>query len=245
MKKTVSVLLCIVCLLCLCGVADASTPLVTDEAGILTAAEEAALEASAQKLRDTYGIDAVIATVASIDTDPQAFARKFYQRKGYANDGIILLISMAERDYALYTFGECADIFTPYGLEVLEDSFLSDLRNDRYKAAFGAFLSAIPDYCEAYRSGDTIDIHFGLTHVLIALVIGIVVGAIAIAVMRGMMNTAKPKPSATEYVRQGSFRPYGNFDMYLYSRVMKIRKQQNSSGSRGGGGGGHGRSGKF
>lgn len=243
MKKLLATLLCLVCLLCLSTTALASNdlPSIIDEAGLLTQTQALSLETQEKSLRKTHGFnfDIVILTVESTQgRSPRQYAESYYDRQGYADDGILLLISMEERDWYICTTGKCQDIFTSYGIDQLGDRIVPYLSEGEYYHAFRTFIEQIPHYCEAYAQGKPIDRTIGVSHVLIALCIGAAIGGITIAIMRSAMNTAKPKPSATEYVKQGSFRPYGNFDMYLYSRITKRRRQSSSSGSHGGGGGG-------
>lgn len=240
MKKLIVTLLCLSCLLGLTITAFASNdlPSIVDEANLLTESDEAALSRKATPLKNQYSLDVVILTVNSTqDRSPRQYAESYYDQKGYADDGILLLISMEERDWYICTTGKGKEIFTSYGIDRLSEEFIDHLSDGYYSRGFNIFLDAIPSYCEAYAQGEPIDESIGLSHVIIALIIGAAIGGITIAVMRSAMNTAKAKPSATEYVKNGTFRPYGNFDMYLYSRVTKTPRQTNSSGSHGGGGG--------
>lgn len=251
MKKIILTLLCVVCLLSLTVTVFASgnLPSVIDEAGLLTDTETIFLKNQAETLQKVHGLDIVILTVNSTNgRSPRQYANEYYDQQGYADDGILLLVSMEERDWYICTTGKAQKIFTSYGIDQLGDQFVSYLSSGDYFRGFERFLSNIPTYCDAYERGDAIDRSLGVSHVLIALCIGAAIGGITIAIMRSAMNTARAKPSATEYVKQGTFHPYGNFDMYLYSRVTKTPRQNNSSNSHGGGGGGRshgGGGGKF
>lgn len=251
MKKLLALSLCVLLTLCLAVPSLAAEPernaSVADECHLLSGRELSSLQSKADQIHTAYGIDAAVFIMQTFGiSSPEQTARQAQTQSGFS-DGIILVIDYTDRDYCLRAFGKGIDIFTDYGLEKLEDEFLPYLEDDAFYDGFAAYLDAIPSYCEAYEKGDPIDRGFGLSHILIALVIGLAVGGITILVMRSAMNTAKPKPSATEYVRHGSFRPYGNFDMYLYSRVTRTPRQNNSSGSGGGSSGGssRSRSGKF
>ena len=251
MKKIIVTLLCIACLLGLTVTAFASNDLPTmiDEAGLLTDHEITFLKNQAETLQEAHGFDIVILTVNSTQgRSPRQYAESYYDRQGYADDGILLLVSMEERDWYICTTGKCQEIFTSYGIDKLGDQFVSYLSEGDYFRGFERFMSNIPTYCDAYDRSEPIDRTIGISHVMIALIIGAAIGGITIAIMRSAMNTAKAKPSATEYVKKGTFHPYGNFDMYLYSRVTKTPRQTNSSGSHGSGGGGRshgGGGGKF
>lgn len=66
---------------------------------------------------------------------------------GDGRDGIIILLSMVKRDYAMFVYGEHAGYaFNKYGQEQLEKSFLDDFgKNDWYGG-----ISHYLDTCDAY-----------------------------------------------------------------------------------------------
>lgn len=241
MKKLIVALLCITCLLGLSVPALASNdlPLIIDEAGLISESEKAILDHQAQTLKNDYNMDIVILTVDSTNgRSPRQFAQNYYDQNHYADDGILLLISMEERDWSICTTGKCQDIFTDYGIDQLGEQFVDQLSDKAYFHGFKTFLNAIPSYCDAYNSGSPIDRTLGLSHMIISLLTGAAIGGITIAIMRSAMNSAKPQHSAVQYVKNHTFRMYGNFDMYLYSRVTKTPRQTNSSGPHGGNNGG-------
>lgn len=239
MKKIIVTLLCLACLLGLTVSAFAASdkPSMIDEAGLLTESERISLETQAKTLQTVHGFDIVILTVNSTHGhSPRSYAEQYYDRQGYADEGILLLISMEEQDWYICTTGKCQQIFTSYGIDKLGKEFVSYLSEEDYFHGFETFLSTIPTYCDAYDRGEPIDRTLGISHVIIALCIGAAIGGITIAIMRSAMNTARSKPSATEYVKGDTFRMYGNFDMYLYSHITRTPRQTNSSGPHGGGG---------
>lgn len=240
MKKILITLLCLACLmgLTVTVLAAEDLPSVIDDADLLKENQKTTLENRANALQSTYDIDIVILTVNSTSgRSPRQYAESYYDRQGYADDGILLLISMEERDWYICTTGKCRDIFTEYGIDKLGDEFVDQLSDGDYFSGFSLFLEQIPHYCDAYSAGKPIDAGLGLSHVIICLLTGAAIGGITIAIMRSAMNSTKPQHSAVQYVDRDSFRMYGNFDMYLYSRVTKTpRQQNNSSGPHGGGG---------
>lgn len=251
MKKILIISLCVLLMLCLpiaAFAADVGTPLVSDSAEILSVSELSKLENLAAQIQEKYGITAAICITDTFYSYTPAYYAEVTQLMCGYQDGILLVVAINSRDYCLHAFDKGTAVFTDYGLKKLEDVFLPDLKNDAFYDGFCAYLNAVAQYCEAYNSGKPVDRSLSFVHVLIALLIGAAVGGITVAIMRSCMKTAKAKPAATEYVCPGSFRPYGNFDMYLYSHVSRVRRQQNnSSGGHGGGhsGSSRSRSGKF
>ena len=72
----------------------------------------------------------------------------------------------------------------------------------------------------------------------IVLLVGAIIGLIALLIARRGMNTVKSKGSATDYVRQNTFRITGRQDIFLYSNVTKTRRDTDSGSSAGHSGGG-------
>lgn len=246
MKKIIVTFLCLACLLGLTvtAFATASLPSIIDEAGLLTDNEKTFLENQANTLQTVHGFDIVILTVDSTNgRAPRQYAEQYYDRQGYANDGILLLLSMEERDWYICTTGKCQNIFTSYGIDKLGEHFVHYLSDGNYFRGFGAFMDQIPVYCEAYENGKTVDATIGISHVLIALCIGAVVGGITVAVMRSSMKNTRRQYSASEYILRDSFRLTGICDTFLYSRVTKTPRPTDSSGPHGGGGGSRSHSG--
>ena len=69
-----------------------------------------------------------------------AYADDFYDYNGYgygdSRDGILLLISMEERDWRISTCGYGITVFTDAGQEYISDKFLPYLSDGDYSEAF-------------------------------------------------------------------------------------------------------------
>lgn len=142
--------------------ADRQKPLLVDDADLLTAGEEASLLAVLEA--KSAAVSADIAVVAVNDTGGQAvddFAMDYYDYNGYGqgdgNDGVLLLISMAERDYWITTTGFCVEAITDYGLEKIENDFLSVLSAGDYPGAFRTFAADCETLISAARQGNVYD----------------------------------------------------------------------------------------
>ncbi len=108
-------LIFLTCLLCLSLFvpAMASPPLVVDDADLLTDIEEIVLLDKLGEISSRQGMDVVVVTTDSLGgKSPMAFADDYYDYNGYAEDGILLLISMEERDCWISTAGYGIVAFT-------------------------------------------------------------------------------------------------------------------------------------
>lgn len=86
--------------------AERQKPLLVDDAGLLTAEESTALLEKLEEISQRQQNEVAIVTVNSLDgKTAQAYADDYYDYNGYGygenDDGILLLISMGERKWAI------------------------------------------------------------------------------------------------------------------------------------------------
>ena len=253
MKKIVSILV-ILLLLTTVVTAAGGQPKIVDDAGLIGASAETTLTQKAERIADTYGVDVVIVTVYSLDgKSAERYADDYFDDNGYGigsdYSGILLLISMEYREWAISTCGKCIRYFSDRMLDRIFDSMSYYLSSGNYAKAFSVYLDEVDhalNSATASGSGGSTSL---VQKILISLVIGAVIGGIILAVMRSSMNTAKRQKNAGNYLVNGSFQMYRQQDIYLYSRTTRTVKEQQSSGSsmhRSSSGRSHGgRSGRF
>ena len=272
MKRWISL---IICLLLLCPVltVTAENARILDEANLLWSEEIQELEIRAGRIAEQYGMDVVILTVNSTNgTYIESFADDFYDQNGYGigsnASGVLLVLAMDTREWAISTCGDAIYAITDFGIQSLFEDMAPYLSRDDYYSAFSVYLQVLPYYFEAYESGSPIDgwdgnyqgpgsVEIGTRedivyyeskpNYILAPVIGLVLAGIVILFMRSAMNTKRPQRSAVDYIAQGSYHLRRNH----YSQVHKVRKQSQNNGGGGssvhhssGGrshGGGHGR----
>lgn len=148
-QKITAFLLAFLLLLCLAPAAladGAQLSFLTDDAGLLTASESAALEKTAQSIAQRWGVGIYIVTVDdSYRIDGRGTyeaAYTFYHNHslgvGAERNGAILLLSMNDRAFARFYYGEKSEYaFNGYAQEQIEDVFLDNFReNDWYGGFF-------------------------------------------------------------------------------------------------------------
>ena len=263
-KITLSLLLALCLVLSLGGAALASgemaVPYVTDAAGLLTQDEVLALEAQAEQIAEDYGCAPYILVVENYrdyeDTyDVFEAGMNLYERWGLGygqeKNGLLLLLSMAERDCALVTYGSVAHrAFTDYGQDYLCEQFLDDFRNGDWAGGFQDYLNTGAWLLEQAKNGMPYDVGtapkgFNPLIVVIPLVLALAV----CLVLTGQMKTAKRKTEAGDYMVQGGVEMRVVQDIFTHRTVTRQVIQNENKG--GGGGttinsrGFSGRSGKF
>ncbi len=170
-KQTLALLLSVMLLLSLCvGAfaaageipADRQKPLLVDDADLLSDSEETALLLLLEQKSETVQADIAVVTVEDTDgTDVATYAMDYYDYNGYGqgddNDGVLLLISMAERDYYITTTGFCIEAITDYGRETIEGDFLPALSAGSYADAFRTFAAGCETLIQSAREGNVYD----------------------------------------------------------------------------------------
>ncbi len=204
-----------------------------DGADLLTDSQESELLAELERISKEYKVDVIIATTPSTDGyTPESYTEHFYDSNGYGygtgRDGVILLISMQDRDYQIISNGLGAKAISIGDIDSIGESISPLLTSEDYSDAFDKFLSM----CEYQIDGEIngFPFRFG-RNLLICLVIGFVVALIATGVMASKLKTVNKRAGAAEYTKQGSMNLTHSNDLYLYSTVTSVKKQSSSSGS--------------
>jgi uncharacterized protein len=241
MKKIASLLIVFLLLACLTVTVYASggSPKIIDNANVLTTVEEVTLETMALALVNKYDMDVVILIEDSIGLeDVTDYADDYFDYNGYGigsnHSGVLLLLDMEEREWAISTCGNTIDALTDYGQDQIMDEVLEYLGDDEYFDGFRTYLELLDEYFEAYENGDPIDkprtVFNIIFDLIIALGIGAIAGGITITIMKSGMKTVRPQRGAQSYVKQGSFTLNKQRDMFLYSNTSRVRKSSSSSG---------------
>lgn len=149
MKRIWILLLAALLLVPMLAFADADSserqkPLLVDEEGLLTEAEQIALEEELERISTEQKCDIVIVIPKTLGSKTATeYADDFYDDNGYGcgetKDGILLLVCMEERDWATSTAGRAQDWFDDDTLTRIEDGFLPKLSDGDYLGAFVNF----------------------------------------------------------------------------------------------------------
>lgn len=218
---------------------------VIDDAGLIKASDEKELDKKIKNIqKDKF--DVVILTVKSLDgKSAQDYADDYYDNNDYGLDneksGVLFLVSKGDRKYHISTKGAGIKAFTDYGIGRIKEEIKPYLSDGDYFNACDEFLNITKDFVKAYKDGTPYDtdnpyneeIDYVILEV-IALVIAFVIALISVGIMRLRMNTAKPKGTAMEYIKKGSFKLTSEKDIFMYSTVTKTAKPKDNDDSAGG-----------
>ncbi len=253
------------------GEADAQLDHVTDAAALLSDAQWAELEARAANLSQQYHCSVYIVTVDDYTnysgSDVRGCAEEIFTDYdlgwGADRDGVLLLLSMADRDYALIAHGDFGNAaFTDYGKDVLSDEFLDDFRYDEWYDGFSDYLDESGDMMAAARDGHPVDVpgysgggssshssqRITAGGVAGCIIVGLIVALIVCTVFKKKMKSAKIQTLAEEYVEPEGVQITVKEDHFSHRTVHREVIEKRSGGSGGTTinlGGFSGKSGKF
>lgn len=242
---------------------------VTDDTGLLTDRQISRLEQRCAALAQSSGVGVYIRTVNDYADygfgDVETASYTLYHNNdlgvGDGRDGILLLLSMSNRKYATFVYGDKAErIFPGSALQRLEDGFLDDFRNDDWYEGFCDYIDGCAGLLsgETYTGGDSdyvYDAGFSwellLRNFVIALVIACVIALIVCLILKAKMRSVHRQTEARAYVTPAGLHLTRRDDVYTHTTTTRRKIERDNSGSGGGssggfsGGGGHGRSGSF
>ncbi len=242
-------------------------PYVLDQAALLSDSQRETLEQKAAALSEQHQCSLYIVTVedfTTLDRDVYEAAKGVFTYYdlgwGEGRDGVLLLLSMRDRDYAFVGHGERGETICGYESSwLIEDEFLDNFRNNDWKGGFTDYLDACGRQLTKLENGedvsqgadiivgpDGLDYHSynapgsrGMsdsTKLILVTVIPLVTALIVCLIFRAQMKTAKEAVRADEYLVPRSMRLQVKEDRFTH-RTETRTLIESSSGSRGGGGG--------
>ena len=226
---------------------DRQKPLVVDEADILSPQEEHAL---LEKLEDySEELKCEIAIVAVNSTQgktAQEFADDFYDYYGYGygdnDDGMLFLISMGDRKWAVSTFGEAYNRMYIDDINGMVSAAKKYLSANRFADAFDVIAdkayTILSEGGSVYENNEKSTVSW--TWIPIDIVIGFIIAFIIVKIQSSSLKSVRSQTDADNYVVPGSVVITHNSDRFLYKNVSRTKRvEESSSGGSGGSHGGH------
>ena len=137
--------------------------LLVDNADLLTKEEEEELMLNLEEIRERQQFDVVVVTVKSLEEKTlQEYADDFYDYNGYGYgenaDGVLLLVSMEDRDWHVTTTGYGITAMTDAGLDYMSEKFVPYLSNGDYMGSFTVFAELCDDFLTQAKTGNPYDV---------------------------------------------------------------------------------------
>ena len=242
------------------AIAAPSVPRVTDGADILSDSEEQALLDKLNAVSEALQFDIVIVTTDGLGgLTAEEYADKFFDDNGFGYgsdyDGVLLLLDMNERAYAISTSGEGITDLTDYGLQSIVDAMMGDLGSGRYASAFNTFTNKCEEYVKLAREDTPYDTYIYVTEpidgptphrtgtyfdtawIVMGLIAGFVLSLIITGAWKSKLKSVRQQYSAGSYVRSGSLALTESYDRFLYSNIARTPIPRDRGNNTPGGGG--------
>lgn len=258
MKKIryIAVMVCCLLLMSIMPAAaseEASLPKVIDNAELLTDAEEAELTAKIIKITAQYQTDVVLVTeYQKQEADIQEEADLLLEKPGYgigeSRSGILFVLEMNNREWAISTQGDAITKFSDYDLNDMGESAVQYFADGQYYMGFATYLDKA-DRClergmeESYTEIEEEDVQEvsgektskPTDYVLPALISGLVITVIYMAHMKSGMKTSNMQKDASAYQRKDARSQIRTRELFLTSSIRRrpIETEQKNTGSGG------------
>ena len=220
-------------------------PRLVDDADLLDTSEEEELENELDEISERQQFDVVVVTVNSLEgKTPQDYADDFYDYNGYGygsdHDGVLLLVSMEDRDWYMSTTGYGITAITDAGREYISDQFVPYLSDGEYLEAFETYANLCDEFVtqadtgEAYDSGNMPKGEYAwVLYLGIAIPVGVLIALIIVECMRRQLKSVRMQNSAANYVKKGTMVIDGKYSHFLYAQTTRRIKPEPSSSSSG------------
>ncbi len=231
--------------------------LVKDDCGLLSTTELSDLQTRAAQISSDYNCGVYIVVVKNMDDfvydyeiyedayGIEAFAQYYFFNElkgmGDSGEGILLIMSMKERDYDIMAHGNNAnEAFTDYGKDKLADSFLDYFGDGEWYRGFNAYLNRVQKYLEAAAQGTPVDIgtrikeHNLPLSIAAGLIFGFIVALISCLAMKSGMKSVHTARIASNFIAQDGIKIPIQKDIFTHNTVVRQVIQSSSSSSGGG-----------
>ena len=224
---------------------------VTDITGILNENELLTLESQAREISETYdfGVYTIVLDDYRLYADGDLYhaTEQIFEEYDLGEDGngLLLLLSMEDRDYCLLAYGDYAQYaFSDEGQDCMDDYFLDDFGEDAWYDGLTEYLSWSADYLEAAQNGqpysyDNAPMSEDQRSSSIAIRVGIIflvpllIAGIYILILSSKMKSVAHATKAGTYI-SGDLQLSARDDIFTHTtRTQRKLEEKSSSHSSG------------
>lgn len=225
-------------------VSAASTRPLFDDAQLLDDNEVVEVQTALRNVTDKYGVEVSVVTLndytevfgaGTIDDAAETFCKS---GEYISKDCVVLMISMAGRDWCIASNQKGHDAFTAYGREYIGNAINEELHDGDYDDAFIHYSKLCDEFLAEAQKGTPYDNNHKLmttTDYLIRFGIplgaGIIIGIIAVLSVKSKYKPVRLKAEANDYLIQGSLQVHQQYDHFIYTHVTRTRRAKESSSS--------------
>jgi len=214
---------------------------VIDNAGLLSDDEVSQLESLATAIASAYSFDLVIVTETNIGSaSPMDYADDYFDYNGYGRDGCLFLQVTETRDYWFSTSGRGIGLLNSANYNRLENDVLRFLKADDPAGAYRVFIRDWEQFLTMNVNGSSLNANSKGNYFIaryapilyaVAWFISLIIGLVAVLLMKGKMSNVYAKTQADSFIIPGSLVFTQRQDTFLYSTVTKSARSESSSSS--------------
>jgi uncharacterized protein len=233
-----------------------------DDAQLFDANQEQELLTYFENLSNDLGVEVIGVTTNDMNgNDAESYARQYYYDYDYDSDGIIMMIDMEDRSWALVSMGDLRNAFVRDVRDQMSNAFVPYLSGGDYAEAFKQYGADVSTYYQLYENHgaayyDELDKLYyeqnkGTIFMMGAgggLLLGLIIAFIVRMSLVKQCKMVEMKPQARDYLIKNSMRMRTSQDYFLYSNVIRTarpRDDERSSSSSSSSFDSGGSSGKF
>lgn len=219
-----------------------------DDAELLNEEEKKLLEERLDEISERQNCDVAIVTVDSLGgQSASSYADDFYDNNGYGmgqgDDGILFLLAISERKWAISTYGFGTEAFTDAGQEYIMKQVRPALSDGNYYESFMSYAELADDFLDQAGKGEAYDKgHLPVTasNIIFCAAAGLIGGfflaLLRVFIMKSQMRTVYNQSAAAEYLQKDSIRFQERSDLLVRKTVNKvyIEPEKKSGGGSGG-----------
>lgn len=250
MKRIARVLFAMLVLICFClpvctVKATDTVPYVCDTVGLLTDEEWLSLEQQAEDISEQYQCAVYFITVDDYtdygNGSIYAVAKELYRANdlGWGDEasGVMLLLSMAQRDYTLIAYGYGNTAFTDFGKEHLADQFLDDFGHNDWASGCKDYLDTCGELLKLAQDGTPYDRGSQIASWQV-LVVSLLLGFPIAWLICWIWKTSAQKEvfvngEARDYLNTGSLHFTRREDRFTHATTSRRKIEKSTQGSRG------------
>ncbi len=218
--------------------AAASSSRLVDKAKVLSDHEVEELKRMLDEISNRQSFDVVVLTVPDLyGEDISTFADDFYDENGYREDGILLMISDYDHEWAISTVGSGIGAFTDAGQEYIVGQFIDDMSEGLYYEAFYTYAQLCDAFVTQANTGKPYDVGTlprgpfrAVKSMLISVGIGLFSSLIATGTMKDKLKTVQSQAAAADYVKMGSLTVKERREMFLYRQLHRTKRENKQNG---------------
>ena len=217
-----------------------------DDANLLSDYELQSVMEKLDEVSEKHNVDiTVLTTYSTYGESVVEYADDYYDNsdwgQGLSRDGVMLMISMEDRDWYISTCGEGIHAITDYGVSYIGSEIINELSEGDYAGAFEHYADVCDKMLTQAENGKPYDVNnkveeedeesggFNFMGGLMSLFMGVLTAIFPTLGMKNKLKSVNNQVKASNYVKNGSLNLAQKSDSFMYSHVATVPIVQNDS----------------